>query len=81
MEVDFVSNRRVAFDGTDHVLVRVREHRNKLLAESDWTQTIDAPLTEEKQAEWATYRQALRDLPSTVESPTPNVVTFPDPPQ
>lgn len=81
MEVDFGSNRRVAFDGTDHVLVRVRKHRNKLLAESDWTQTIDAPLTEEKQTEWATYRQALRDLLSTVESPTPNIVAFPDPPQ
>jgi len=38
--------------------------RNKRLASSDWTQVADSPLTESKKAEWATYRQALRNLPS-----------------
>ena len=38
----------------------VRLQRNKLLATSDWTQVADAPVD---QAAWATYRQALRDLP------------------
>ena len=42
-----------------------RQVRNDKLFESDWTQTIDSPLTESKKTEWATYRQALRDLPST----------------
>ena len=39
-------------------------NRDSLLALSDWTQLADAPLTATKKAEWATYRQALRDLPA-----------------
>ena len=31
----------------------------------DWTQGNDSPLTDEKKAEWATYRQELRDIPAT----------------
>jgi hypothetical protein len=42
----------------------IRRRRSFDLAASDWTQTADAPLTAEKKAEWANYRQALRDLPS-----------------
>lgn len=45
----------------------LRRQRNKLLLESDWTQLADAPLTSDKKQEWATYRQALRDLPNTVD--------------
>ena len=32
---------------------------------SDWTQFPDSPLTTAKKAEWATYRQSLRDIPET----------------
>jgi len=39
------------------------EKRNNRLTASDWTQMPDSPLSDEKKAEWATYRQALRDLP------------------
>ena len=42
----------------------VRGNRGKLLAESDWTQFTDSPLTDSKKDEWKTYRQALRDLPA-----------------
>lgn len=49
---------------------RVRRKRNLLLTESDWTQVADSPLTNSKKAEWATYRQTLRDLPSTQSSVT-----------
>ena len=39
-----------------------RSMRDALLAESDWTQYAeDNTLTDEKKAEWATYRQTLRD--------------------
>ena len=41
---------------------RMRNARNALLAESDWTQVNDAPVDQEA---WATYRQALRDFPAT----------------
>jgi hypothetical protein len=45
----------------NQAVVNVRAKRNQLLADSDWTQLADAPVN---QAAWATYRQALRDLPS-----------------
>ena len=60
---------------TEWLEERMRLHRDRLLAESDWTQTNDAPVD---QSAWATYRQALRDFPSTW---TPSeTVEFPDPP-
>jgi len=40
----------------------VRDHRNKLLADSDWTQMNDSPLSNEDKTVWATYRQELRDM-------------------
>lgn len=54
--------------------------RNAKLMASDWTQVLDGPLTAEKKAEWATYRQQLRDLPQT-ESFDPWSVQWPTPPQ
>lgn len=40
----------------------IRRQRNKLLDASDWTQVSDNGLSAEKRAEWATYRQSLRDI-------------------
>lgn len=39
-----------------------RNARNVLLAQSDWTQMNDSPLTNEEKTAWATYRQELRDI-------------------
>lgn len=44
-----------------------RATRNALLTASDWTQVADAPVD---QAAWATYRQALRDVPDQAGFPT-----------
>lgn len=44
--------------------VMFRQHRNFLLATTDWTQANDSPLTDAKKTEWKTYRQALRDMPT-----------------
>ena len=41
----------------------VRRPRDFYLNKSDWTQMPDSPLTEEKKAEWAAYREQLRNLP------------------
>ncbi len=55
---------------------RMRYRRDLLLANSDWTQTVDNP-TGNAEA-WATYRQALRDFPATW---TPSdTADFPEPP-
>ena len=52
----------------DQAEYSAREQRNTLLTASDWTQMPDIitsnVMTSTKQAEWATYRQALRDLPA-----------------
>jgi hypothetical protein len=37
----------------------VRQQRNQLLNNCDWTQLVDAPVDA---SPWATYRQALRDI-------------------
>lgn len=41
----------------------LREERNRKLAETDWKDLPSYPGTD--QEEWRTYRQSLRDLPST----------------
>lgn len=49
---------------------------------SDWTQGLDSPLSDAKKAEWATYRQALRDLPSQYsENSTWDEVVWPTRPE
>ena len=42
---------------------QVREIRNRLLAESDWTQSRDVVLLND--TTWKQYRQDLRDLPAS----------------
>ena len=43
----------------------LRQERDRKLAETDWRDLPSYPGTD--QDEWRTYRQALRDLPSTAE--------------
>ena len=42
----------------------LREERNRLIAETDWTQLKDIDLDIIRERNWKNYRQALRDLPS-----------------
>jgi hypothetical protein len=44
----------------------MRDQRNQKLSDSDWTQLADSP---ENKAAWATYRQALRDIPTQAGFP------------
>ena len=48
-----------------------RKDRNQLLTDCDWTRLDDNGLDSSKKTEWATYRQALRDLPASA-NPTLN---------
>ena len=43
---------------------QLREERNKLIAETDWTQLKDIDLDIIRERDWKNYRQALRDLPA-----------------
>jgi len=56
-------------------LEQVRIWRNSELARTDWTQVADAPVDA---SAWATYRQALRDLPDTIDIDNP---VLPEAPQ
>ena len=48
-----------------------RGKRELELSCCDWTQMPDSPLSDSKKAEWATYRQSLRDI--TLHSNWPNL--------
>lgn len=39
----------------------IRQQRNLMLSETDWTQLEDSPV---EKSVWAAYRQALRDVPT-----------------
>ena len=52
---------------TARLAAQVRGQRARLLFESDWTQLTDAPVNS---AAWATYRQALRNVPEQAGFPT-----------
>ncbi len=43
-----------------------RLKRNQLLLESDWTANPQIPMSEEKKAQWAAYRQSLRDMSADI---------------
>ena len=47
----------------------LRNQRDDKLLFCDWTQGNDTPLGSSKKTEWATYRQALRDLPANTSDP------------
>jgi hypothetical protein len=52
---------------TDEVyLIRMRHWRNGELARTDWTQLTDSVCDK---VAWATYRQALRDMPTSNSDP------------
>ena len=48
----------------DSAMAQIRGTRNDLLKACDWTQIADCTIA--NKAAWTTYRQTLRDLPSTI---------------
>ena len=59
----------IGFDVSDP-WQRLRHERNFILNKSDRKMLWDSPLTDAQKQEWATYRQALRDLPQNTEDPS-----------
>ena len=55
----------------------IREKRNGLLISTDWTMTTGATVD---QAQWAAYRQVIRDIPQTYKDKTPDDVVWPTQP-
>ena len=55
----------------------IRAKRDGILQSTDWTMTTGATVD---QAQWAAYRQNLRDLPQTYKDKTPDDVVWPTQP-
>lgn len=56
-----------------------RAQRDKLLAATDWTQTLDAPIDADTREAMRAYRQALRDVPQ--QEGFPNNISWPEMPE
>lgn len=52
---------------TARLWIEIREKRNKLLQETDWTQLSDIKAA--RKNTYVAYRQELRDIPQTFEDP------------
>jgi hypothetical protein len=67
-------------EAADKDFTFTRSIRDGKLRDCDWTQMTDSALTDEKKAEWATHRQALRDYPASA-SKVSELAGFPTPPE
>jgi hypothetical protein len=65
-------------DETESMWRAIRDRRNELLLECDWTQLADSPLPNQKQTEWQIYRQSLRDITNQLD---PFSINWPTPPE
>ena len=66
-------------EATDDTLTwdDIRTKRDQILRDTDWTMTSGATVD---QAQWAAYRQVIRDIPQTYKDKTPNDVVWPTQP-
>ena len=55
----------------------IRAKRDAILKDTDWTMTTGATVD---QAQWAAYRQVIRDIPQTYKDKTPDDVVWPTQP-
>ena len=55
----------------------IRVKRDGILKNTDWTMTTGATVD---QAQWAAYRQVIRDIPQTYKDKTPDDVVWPTQP-
>ena len=55
----------------------IRATRDEILRSTDWTMTTGATVD---QAQWAAYRQTIRDIPQTYKDKTPDDVVWPTQP-
>ena len=58
------------------IAAQARARRDRLLADTDWTQVLDAPIDEDTKAAYRAYRQALRDVPQ--QEGFPASIVWPD---
>ena len=59
-------------------LMHIRQQRDFLLSQCDWTQVLDTHLTSDKKAEWAAYRTELRNITNSIIKEPSGYLTFDD---
>ena len=68
----------VIVDNMEEKIQKIKNLRDRLISESDWTILPDAPFTAAQKKKWKEYRQALRDI--TKQKGFPENVVFPEKP-
>lgn len=63
---------------TETQWMHIRNQRDFDLLRCDWTVGNDSPLSDEKKVQWASYRQALRDITTQTD---PFNITWPTKPE
>ena len=63
-EAECIKIKKLKDNAPNEMLNALRSKRNSLLAQTDWMGTTDVTMS----AEWKTYRQELRDLPSGLDT-------------
>tara|TARA_R100001129_G_scaffold37596_1_gene25286 strand:- start:185 stop:478 length:294 start_codon:yes stop_codon:yes gene_type:complete len=75
---EFDDRNKAWADGqADRDLAELREKRNTLLSETDWTALGDVTMSDKMK----TYRQELRDITKTFQSRSDKDFKFPDKPE
>lgn len=69
-------NGEYTIEDTPMTAEEARSQRDKLLADTDWTQVLDAPVDTETREAYRAYRQALRDIPE--QEGFPHSITWPE---
>jgi len=64
-------------EGSELTWGTIRAKRDQIIRDTDWTMIPDASID---QAQWAAYRQILRDLPQTYAATGPESVIWPTAP-
>ena len=77
--LEWVAEGNTAEAAEEYVITwnEIRATRDQILRDTDWTMTTGATVD---QAQWAAYRQVIRDIPQTYKDKTPDDVVWPTQP-
>ena len=77
--LEWVAEGNTAEAADEYVITwdEIRATRDQILRDTDWTMTSGATVD---QAQWAAYRQVIRDIPQTYKDKTPADVVWPTQP-
>lgn len=74
--IKIAHNGEYTIEDTPMTAEEARAQRDKLLADTDWTQVLDAPIGTETREAYRAYRQALRDIPE--QEGFPETIVWPE---